>query len=61
MRGRLRSIYNHAEYLSERHQMMTPHDREDLFQEIATQVWRSIPSFRGESAVGISAIRARRL
>src|SRR5215468_480987 len=29
----------------------TPHDREDLFQEIATQVWRSIPSFRGESAV----------
>ncbi|MEJ0038036.1 MAG: sigma-70 family RNA polymerase sigma factor [Gammaproteobacteria bacterium] len=29
----------------------TPHDREDLFQEIATQVWRSIPSFRQESAV----------
>jgi RNA polymerase sigma-70 factor (ECF subfamily) len=29
----------------------TPHDREDLFQEIATQVWRSIPAFRGESAV----------
>lgn len=27
------------------------HDREDLFQEIATQVWNSIPRFRGESAV----------
>jgi len=29
----------------------TPHDREDLFQEIVIQVWRSVPSFRGESAV----------
>lgn len=29
----------------------TPHDQEDLFQEIATQVWRSIPNFRGDSAV----------
>lgn len=29
----------------------TPPDREDLFQEIATQVWRSVPAFRGESAV----------
>ncbi len=29
----------------------TPHDQEDLFQEIATQVWRSVPSFRGEAAV----------
>ncbi len=29
----------------------TPQDRDDLFQEIATQVWRSIPSFRSESAV----------
>ncbi len=29
----------------------TPQDQEDLFQEIATQVWRSIPNFRGESAV----------
>jgi RNA polymerase sigma-70 factor (ECF subfamily) len=29
----------------------TSHDREDLFQEIATQVWNSIPRFRGESAV----------
>src|SRR6266404_9344585 len=27
------------------------HDREDLFQEIATQVWNSIPRFRAESAV----------
>jgi len=26
-------------------------DRDDLFQEIAIQVWRSVPSFRGESAV----------
>ena len=25
----------------------TPQDQEDLFQEIATQVWRSIPGFRG--------------
>ena len=29
----------------------TPHDRDDLFQEIATHVWNSIPRFRGESAV----------
>ena len=29
----------------------TPHDRDDLFQEIAAQVWHSIPNFRGESAV----------
>ena len=29
----------------------TPQDQEDLFQEIATQVWRSIPNFREESAV----------
>ena len=29
----------------------TPHDRDDLFQEIATQVWNSISRFRGESAV----------
>jgi RNA polymerase sigma-70 factor (ECF subfamily) len=29
----------------------TPQDQEDLFQEIATQVWRSIPGFRGDSAV----------
>jgi len=29
----------------------TSHDREDLFQEIATQLWNSIPRFRGDSAV----------
>src|SRR2546423_11222551 len=29
----------------------TSHDREDLFQEIATQIWNSIPRFRRESAV----------
>jgi RNA polymerase sigma-70 factor (ECF subfamily) len=29
----------------------TPQDQEDLFQEIATQVWRSIPKFRGDAAV----------
>jgi RNA polymerase sigma-70 factor (ECF subfamily) len=28
----------------------TAMDKEDLFQEIMFQVWRSIPSFRGESA-----------
>ena len=28
----------------------TPNDQDDLFQEIALQVWRSIPNFRGESA-----------
>ena len=27
----------------------TPHDRDDLFQEISLQLWRSIPDFRGES------------
>ena len=26
-------------------------DREDLFQEIALQVWNSIPAFRGDAAV----------
>lgn len=26
-----------------------PHDQEDLFQEIATQVFHSIPKFKGES------------
>lgn len=29
----------------------TPPDQEDLFQEIATQVWRSVPNFRGDAAV----------
>ena len=29
----------------------TPQDREDLFQEIATQVWRSVGKFRGDAAV----------
>jgi RNA polymerase sigma-70 factor (ECF subfamily) len=29
----------------------TSMDRDDLFQEITVQVWRSIPSFRGECAV----------
>lgn len=28
-----------------------PHDQEDLFQEIATQVWHSVPKFRGDSKV----------
>ena len=27
----------------------TPHDQEDLFQEICLKVWQSIPDFRGES------------
>ena len=26
-------------------------DQDDLFQEIAIQIWRSVPAFRGESAV----------
>lgn len=29
----------------------TPHDQDDLFQEMVTQVWNSIPQFRAESAV----------
>jgi RNA polymerase sigma-70 factor, ECF subfamily len=29
----------------------SPHDREDLLQEIALQLWRSIPLFRGEARV----------
>ena len=29
----------------------TPMDREDLFQEITIQVWRSIPTFKQESAI----------
>jgi len=27
------------------------HDRDDLFQEIITQMWNSIPRFRGDAAV----------
>jgi len=27
----------------------TPHDQEDLFQEISLKLWQSIPDFRGES------------
>lgn len=29
----------------------TPEDQDDLFQEIAIQVWDSVPNFRGESSV----------
>lgn len=29
----------------------TPHDRDDLLQQIALQLWNSIPRFRGESKV----------
>lgn len=29
----------------------TPEDREDLFQEIVAQLWRSYPAFRNESKV----------
>lgn len=29
----------------------TQEDQDDLFQEITVQMWRSVPSFRGESAV----------
>jgi RNA polymerase sigma-70 factor (ECF subfamily) len=30
----------------------SPADRDDLFQEIALQVWHSVPAFRGDAAVG---------
>ena len=30
----------------------SPEDREDLFQEMVYQLWRSYPSFRGESSDG---------
>jgi len=30
---------------------VSPHDQDDLFQEISVQVWNSIPNFRGESGV----------
>ena len=30
--------------------VFTPQDQEDLFQEIAAQVWRSAANFRGEAA-----------
>src|SRR5690606_32888964 len=29
----------------------TPMDRDDLFQEIIIQVWRSVPAFKGRSSV----------
>lgn len=28
-----------------------PHDQDDLFQEMTTQVWNSVPRYRGDSAV----------
>lgn len=28
-----------------------PNDQDDLFQDIALQVWRSVPNFRNESAI----------
>ncbi|MEZ6095075.1 MAG: sigma-70 family RNA polymerase sigma factor [Pirellulaceae bacterium] len=28
-----------------------PHDQEDLFQDMAIRIWKSIPAFRGESSV----------
>lgn len=31
-------------------------DRDDLFQEIAIQLWRSVPNFREESALTTCAI-----
>ena len=27
----------------------TPHDQDDLFQEICERIWKSVPNFRGES------------
>ena len=49
----------------------SPQDREDLFQEMVYQLWRSYPSFHGESSPGtwvyrvalntaISALRKKR-
>ncbi|MGA1198724.1 MAG: RNA polymerase sigma factor [Candidatus Latescibacterota bacterium] len=29
----------------------TPQDQEDLFQEVVIQVWRSVPNYKGDSAV----------
>lgn len=29
----------------------TPHDQDDLFQEVSVQIWKSVPDFRGESKV----------
>ncbi|MEM7118765.1 MAG: RNA polymerase sigma factor [Chloroflexota bacterium] len=29
----------------------TPHDQDDLFQEICLRVWRSVPDFRGDAKV----------
>lgn len=29
----------------------TPHDQDDLFQEISLQIWQSIPEFRGDSKI----------
>ncbi len=34
----------------------TPQDQEDLFQEIATQVWRSIPNFLGPNFRGEASV-----
>jgi RNA polymerase sigma-70 factor (ECF subfamily) len=46
----------------------TRHDQEDLFQEIATQMWISVPGFEGNSApstwiyrVALNTAPARRL
>jgi RNA polymerase sigma-70 factor (ECF subfamily) len=33
------------------------HEREDLFQEILVQLWRALPSYRGEAGLGTWAYR----
>jgi RNA polymerase sigma-70 factor (ECF subfamily) len=44
------SAYKGAVFKVVRAYAFTRHDQEDLFQEIATQVWISVPSFKGNSA-----------
>ena len=43
--------YSGVVYKVVRAYAFTPHDRDDLFQAIALELWNSIPKFRGKSKV----------
>lgn len=48
---------NHARWAGIARAYAPPEDREDLVQEIAMQVWKSLPGFQGESNVDTWAYR----
>lgn len=48
---------SHARWVGIARAYARPEDREDLVQEIALQVWKGLPGFRGESNVDTWAYR----